>query len=152
MLLRYTYLHDLPGEDQVTASGSVDGPLQKSHVISVDANYDLSPKLTVGGKYGYRKSQVAARGTDMFTDSTAHLGILRLDWHVVQKWDVMAETRILFAEQSDVSETGSLIGIYRHFNNNAKLGLGYEWGKVSDDMTDLDYVSRGVFLNVIAKF
>ena len=152
MLLRYTYLHDLPGEDQVTASGSVDGPLQKSHVISVDANYDLSPKLTVGGKYGYRKSQVAARGTDTFTDSTAHLGILRLDWHVVQKWDVMAETRILFTEQSDVSETGSLIGIYRHFSNNAKLGLGYEWGKVSDDMTDLDYVSRGVFLNVIAKF
>lgn len=152
MLFKYSYLHDLPGEDQVTAHGSVDGPKQKSHVLSVDANYDLSPKLTIGGKYGYRQSRVADRGTDVFTASTAHLGILRMDWHVVHKWDVLVEGRVLYSEEIETTETGALAGVYRHVGNNAKIGVGYEWGRVSDDMTDLDYYGSGVFVNLVAKF
>lgn len=152
LLARYTYLYDLPGENQMTADGSINGPKQKSHVFSIDGNYDISPKLTIGAKYGYRKSQVAARGSNAFTDSTAHLGILRLDWHVVHKWDLLAEGRMLYTEESRIRETGALLGVYRHIGNNAKIGLGYEWGEVSDNMTNLDYVGSGVFLNLIAKF
>lgn len=152
MLFKYSYLHDLPGEDQVTANGSTDGPMQKSHVLSIDANYDLTPKLTIGGKYGYRQSRVADRGTDVFTASTAHLGILRMDWHVVHKWDVLIEGRVLYSEEIETTETGALAGIYRHVGNNAKIGVGYEWGRVSDDMTDLDYYGSGAFVNLVAKF
>ena len=152
LLFRYTYLRDLPGEDQVSADGSTDGPLQVSNVFSIDGNYDLSPKLTIGAKYGYRSSRVADRGTNDFFDSDAHLGVLRFDWHVVHKWDVLAESRVLFSEQSNVTDTGFLLALYRHIGNNAKIGLGYEWGKVSDDMTDLSYVGNGIFLNLIGKF
>jgi hypothetical protein len=152
MLFRYTYLQDLPGEDQVTANGSVDGPSQRSHVLSIDAIYDLSPRLSIGGKYGYRMSEIAARGTNNFTDNTAHLGVLRMDWHVVHKWDVLLEGRVLQSDGVDVRETGALLGVYRHVGNNAKIGIGYEWGRVSDDLVDLDYDSRGLFLNLIAKF
>lgn len=152
MLFKYSYLHDLPGEDQVTANGSTDGPMQKSHVLSIDANYDLTPKLTIGGKYGYRQSRVADRGTDVFTASTAHLGILRMDWHVVHKWDVLIEGRVLYSEEIETTETGALAGIYRHVGNNAKIGVGYEWGRVSDDMTNLDYYGSGAFVNLVAKF
>ncbi|WP_375228566.1 hypothetical protein [Roseobacter sp. S98] len=152
MLFRYTYLHDLPGEDQVTANGSTDGPSQRSHVLSVDAIYDISPRLSVGGKYGYRMSEIADRGTDTFVDNTAHLAILRFDWHVVHKWDALAEARMLVSEDTDVDEHGFLLGVYRHVGNNAKIGVGYEWGRVSDDLTDLDYDSSGIFINLIAKF
>lgn len=152
MLLKYTYLHDLPGEDQVTASGSEDGPMQKSHVFSVDANYDLTPKLTIGGKYGYRRSKVADRGTEDFVTSSADLAILRLDWHVVHMWDILAEGRILRTRELKIDETGALLGVYRHLGNHAKIGVGYEWGKVSDDLTDLDYLGDGLFLNLVAKF
>ena len=152
LLARYTYLRDLPGEDQVTASGSAEGPLQISQVVSIDGDYDLTPKLSFGAKYGFRSSQVAERGTDDFTDSTAHLGIMRLDWHVVHKWDVMGEVRALYGVEDEGTETGALLGIYRHVGNNAKIGIGYEWGRVSDDITDLDYDSSGIFLNIIAKF
>ena len=152
LLMRYTYLRDLPGEDQVTASGSTDGPKQKSNVFSVDANYDLTPLLTIGGKYGFRSSQVADRGTDNFSDSTAHLGILRFDWHVVHKWDLLTEGRIMHTQEIDQTELGALAAIYRQVGNNAKIGLGYEWGQVSDDLTDLDYTGDGVFLNLVATF
>ena len=152
MLARVTYLRDLPGADQVTADGEDNSPKQVSRVFSIDANYDLTPKLTLGAKYGYRSSKVADRGTDDFSNQTAHLGILRVDWHVVHMWDAMVEVRSLYTEQSKLTEDGALVAVYRHLGNNAKIGLGYEWGRVSDDMTDLNYKARGVFLNVIASF
>ncbi len=152
VLFKYTYLYDLPGADQVTADGDTDGDAQKSHVLSVDVDYDLNEHFTLGGKYGYRKSEIAPRGTEDFNGSTAHLGIVRLDWHVVHNWDAMAEGRLMYTEESETYDTGALLGIYRHIGNNAKVGIGYEWGQVSEDMTDLNYESSGVFLNLIAKF
>ncbi len=152
VLFKYTYLYDLPGADQVTVYGDTEGDSQKSHVLSVDVDYDLNEQFTLGGKYGYRRSEVAERGTDDFSASTAHLGIMRLDWHVVHNWDAMAEGRIMYTEESETHDTGALLGVYRHIGNNAKVGVGYEWGQVSEDITDLDYESSGVFLNLIAKF
>ena len=152
LLARYTYLRDLPGADQVSVNGTVNGDLQVSHVFSIDGNYDLSPKLTLGGKYGYRLSQVAPRGTTVFADETAHLGIVRLDWHVVHKWDILGEARMLYTQQSDTTETGALLAAYRHIGNNAKIGMGYEWGRVSDNPLNIDYTGAGIFLNLIAKF
>lgn len=152
MLFRYTLLHDLPGEDQVTANGSVNGPSQRSHVLSFNGSYDLNEALTASLKLGYRNGEVAARGTDSFADSTATLAALRLDWHMVHKWDAFAEARMLRTDETDTDEAGALIGIYRHIGANAKLGLGYEWGSVSDDLTNLDYDTQGLFVNLVAKF
>lgn len=112
----------------------------------------LTPKLTIGGKYGYRRSKVADRGTEDFVTSSADLAILRLDWHVVHMWDILAEGRILRTRELKIDETGALLGVYRHLGNHAKIGVGYEWGKVSDDLTDLDYLGDGLFLNLVAKF
>ncbi|MGI9393623.1 MAG: hypothetical protein ACR2OY_03155, partial [Boseongicola sp.] len=152
LLFRYTHLQDLPGVDQVTANGTTSGPLQKSHVLSVDGNYQFSPKFTFGAKYGLRMSEIAPRGTSAFIDSTAHLGIMRLDWHVVHKWDASGEARVLYTEGTDIQETGAVLGIYRHIGDNAKIGIGYEWGRVSDNPTDLEYEGNGIFLNILAKF
>lgn len=152
MLLRLTALQDLPGEDQVDANGNTDGPQQRSQVLSVAASYDLSRHFTLGGKLGYRTSEVADRGTDDFTPNTATLLVGRIDWHVVDKWDVLGEGRVLYTEESDITETGALIGVYRHINDNVKVGLGYEWGAVSDNETDLEYDAQGIFLNLVGKF
>lgn len=103
--------------------------------------------------YGFRMGEVeGARAAGDFTDSTAHLAIIRADWHVVHKWDVLGELRYLYTAETRTRERGVLAGIYRHVSNNAKIGMGYEWGSVSDDVADLDYDSSGLFLNIIAKF
>jgi hypothetical protein len=128
LLARYTYLRDLPGEDQVTADGSTEGPLQISHVVSIDGDYDLTPKLTLGAKYGFRTSQVADRGTEDFADSTAHLGILRLDWHVVHKWDVMGEVRGLAESRTTRRRRARCSASTGMFWNNAKVGIGLRMG------------------------
>lgn len=151
-LFRYTYFQDLPGVNQTDANGDDEGALQRSHVLSANVLYDLNPKLTLGAKLGYRRGETAARGTDIFVDNTATLGVLRLDYHVVSKWDMLAEGRILRTEETGTTESGALLGVYRHVGNNAKIGVGYEWGQVTDDLTDVDYDGGGAFLNLIAKF
>src|SRR5690606_28626157 len=80
LLMRYTLLYDLPGPSKVIASGANPGPAQRSHVFSIDANYDLTPQVTIGGKYGFRLGETSfTRDPADFTASSAHLAIARID-------------------------------------------------------------------------
>ena len=152
MLLGYSYLRDLPGVDQVGSDGTDEQPLQISHVLSVAGNYDLNEEFTLGAKLGYRSSEIADRGTDAFTDNTAALLALRLDWHVIHEWDVMGEGRVLHTEETGTTETGAVVGVYRQMNENLSVGMAYEWGSVSDDATDIEYDGQGLMLNIVGKF
>ena len=152
VLFKYTYLYDMPGADQVSADGTTNGPKQRSHILTVDAIYDLNEHWTIGGKYGYRMAETAPRGTDTFTPNTAHLGVLRADWHVVHNWDAMLEGRVLYTEETGARDTGAAVAIYRHFGNNLKVGVGYNYGKASSDLRSFNTTENGIFLNIVAKY
>lgn len=152
-LFKYTYLMDLAPFDQFTASGAQGQNQQRSHVVSMDAIYDLNERWTVGGKYAYRMGELRlGRDQGDWFDSEAHLLIGRLDWHVVRKWDLMVEGRMLDLTASDDRRLGALAGLYRHFNENVKMGVGYNFADFSDDLTDQDYDAHGWFLNAVGKF
>jgi len=153
-LVRYTYLSDEGSPGQVSGTGVASGYEQRSHVFSGDFIYDLSPKLSLGGKLGYRVGELrdtTAAGAPWFS-STAWLGVARADWHVVHEWDITGELRYLDAKDAGDAKAGALVGVYRHFNENVKLGVGYNFTDFSDDLTNLDYQSRGVFFNVVGSF
>ena len=59
VLLKYAFLYDLPGPQQVNVNDQILGPAQRSHVFSVDASYDINEHLTVGAKYGFRFGDVS---------------------------------------------------------------------------------------------
>ena len=152
-LFSYTYLEDLPGQDQVNLEGDVNGPRQRSHILSADVNYDIDRQWTIGAKYGYRRAEVeTTRGSDDFQTNTAHLGILRADYHVVSLWDISAEARVMHFEETGVTETGGLVGVWRHLGNNVKIGAGYQFNDISDDLRQIEGRKEGLFLNIIAKF
>ncbi|MCV9999528.1 TonB-dependent receptor [Pararhizobium sp. YC-54] len=153
-LFKYAYYHDLPGPDQVSrATDDVLGPAQRSHILSADLNYDLNRWLTVGGKYGFRFGETSTtRGGDDFTSSTAHLGVLRADFHVVNKWDFLLEGRSLYLPEANSQKWGLLAAVYRQVGENMKLGVGYNFGRFSEDLTDLTYDDQGLFLNAVGKF
>lgn len=152
MLARYRYIHDMPGPDQVNRDGAKDGPAQRSHILSVDAEYDLDQLWTIGGKLGYRFGSISARGSDVWTDNRTALAVLRADYHLVHNWDLMGEVRMLNALSAGVIETSALAGAWRHFGNNLKVGVGYQWGDVSDDLGNIEGGREGVFLNITGKF
>ncbi|MEM1340729.1 MAG: hypothetical protein AAGF68_00320 [Pseudomonadota bacterium] len=152
LLFRFTYLRDLPSADQRGVDGTTDGPEQRSTILSLAANYDLSERWTMSGRLGYRLGEVADRGTDDFTDNTATLAALRFDWHALHAWDFVGEGRVLYTEESETTELGALFAVYRHLNDTVSLGLGYEWGSVSDDLANVDYDGQGLFLNLVGRF
>ena len=152
-LFRYTYLEDLPGSQQVNEQNQILGPRQRSHVLEADFVYDLNERWSVGGKYGFRTGEIeTVRGSGNFQDSSAHLAIARIDYHLVEKWDLLVEARALWLPELDQTNTGVLAGAYYHIGDNLKLGVGYNFGQFSDDLTDLTYDDQGVFINVIGKF
>ncbi|WMT92582.1 TonB-dependent receptor [Pelagibacterium sp. H642] len=159
-LFRYTWLYDRPGGNQLISGVTGDSlaPAQRSHILSLDVNYDLMPWLTVGGKYGFRYGEVLNRATDDtgFVDdwhqSSAHLGVLRADVHVVKNWDLLLEGRVMHMPEAETTDYGALAAVYHHLGDNFKIGLGYNFGSFSDDLRDLTLNDRGVFLNLVGKF
>lgn len=151
--LSYTYLYDMPGVDQVNRDGDIEGPRQRSHIINAALSYQIDPAWTLGAKYGYRlRESETSRNSHDFASSEAHLGVLRLDYHVVHNWDIMGEVRTLRSTRTSITENAALIGVYRLVGNNLRVGGGYLWGEVSDDLRRIKAPDRGVFLNITSQF
>ena len=152
-LFKYTYFYNVPAADQLTGTGAAPDYIQRSHIGSVDAMYDLTDRWTVGAKYAYRLGQVAQdRITREFFDSRANLYVLRADWHFVHRWDALVEVRRLDLPDADDSRSGVLLAVYRHLGNHIKAGVGYNFSDFSDDLTQLDYRHQGLFVNLVGKY
>jgi outer membrane protein OmpA-like peptidoglycan-associated protein len=150
VLLKYTFFYNLPAPQQISGTSTVAGVIQRSHIASIDAMYDLTPQWTVGGKYAYRLGQVSMdRVNTEYFDSRAHLFVARADWHVLQLWDALIEGRLLDLPDAHDQRTGVLVGLYRHLNNHIKVGAGYNFSDFSDDLTNLSYKHQGVFVNIV---
>ena len=152
-LFRYTYFEDLGPVGQISGGGTTQNPKQVSQILSIDLNYDLTDRLTVGGKYGYREGRVSlGRDSDQFVSSDAHLGVIRADYEVLRNWDVLVEGRVLSVPLADDTRWGALAAVYRHINENVKVGVGYSFADFSDDLTDQSFDSNGFFINLLGKF
>ncbi|VAW66685.1 Flagellar motor protein [hydrothermal vent metagenome] len=151
-LFKYTYFYNIPSSGQVNTRGTANDFLQISNIVAIDTIYDISKRWSLGGKYAYRLGQVAQeRDNPEFFDSRASLYVLRVDWHFVHKWDALMEYRVLDLPDAQDTRSGSLVGLNRHIGKNIKLGVGYNFTDFSDDLTDLDFNSQGVFINIVAK-
>lgn len=152
-LFKYTYFHNLPSQAQLTAANSTPDYLQKSQVLDADVIYDLLPWISVGGKYGLRVGELKPSRTDgQWFSSTAQLWIARTDVHIVHKWDVLIEGRRLSSTEARDARFGMLVAVYRRLNKGVKLGVGYNFTDFSDNLTNLSYKSRGVFMNIVGAF
>lgn len=152
-LLKYTYFEDLAPSQQISSGGQFNLPRQISQIFSVDGIYDVTRKLSIGAKYGFRSGEVALdRTSDDFVTSNAHLAVVRADYHVIKNWDLLAEVRWLSSTLADDEQFGALFGVYRHVGDNAKLGIGYNFSRFSDDLTDFENNNNGFFVNLVGKF
>ncbi|MWP39875.1 hypothetical protein GQY15_20150 [Rhodobacter sphaeroides] len=150
LLAKYQYLYDLYGQE--TDGVQSRSPRQKTHVVSLDAEYDVTERWTLGGKLGMRFGASSAAEGEAFVDNDAWLGVVSARYHLVHNWDLLAEVRQLHAEQAGTTETGVLVGGYRQVNRNMSMGLIYNFGRFSDDLTDLVQDDKGLALNLIAQF
>ena len=152
MLFKYTFFENLPAANQQSVTGTITEFIQRSNIYSFDATYDLTKRWTLGGKYGKRIGEVSLDRVDpQFFSSNADLMIVRADWHVVKTWDWLIEARALAVEEAQDTRSGFLTAFYKHMGNNIKVGVGYNFTDFSDDLTDLDFDSQGLFINLVGK-
>ena len=150
VLASYRYFYDNLGQEIDGVFGA--GPVQESHIVSVEGNYDLNQYWTIGAKLGGRWAETAAVAGDPFASNDAVLGVVNARYHLVHNWDVLLEARHLGLLDAGTSETGFLGAAYYQVNNNASVGVGYNFASFSDDLTDLTFDDSGVFINLIAKY
>ncbi len=154
VLFKYTYFYNVPASGQVAILAGVNDYAQQSHVLSVDSAYDLNSYVTMGAKYAFRtgaiKDNTLASGS--WLDSKTQLLIGRLDVHVHKDWDLAGEIRSLDALTAKDRQTGALVALYRNMGENFKFGVGYNFTRFSDDLTNLSGSNQGIFVNAIGKF
>ncbi len=150
-IAKYTYFYNVPTTGQVGLQNTAAEFLQKSHIAALDLTYDLTANLSVGSKYAYRIGQESLdRVNPNFFANPAQLAVLRVDYGFFKEWDSLAEVRTLYLPDVNEQRRGVLVAIYRHIGKNLKVGVGYNFTDFSDDLTDLKYNHKGVFVNLIA--
>jgi uncharacterized repeat protein (TIGR01451 family) len=151
-LAKYTYFYNVPTTDQLTLQNVPSQYLQQSHVLSLDATYDINKYFSLGGKYAFRSSQVSLDREDPhFFSNDAHLYIVRGDYRFLKNWEGQIEGRMLHLTDLDERKIGSMFTIYRQLGDHMKVGVGYNFTDFSDDLTDLDYDHQGVFFNLVGS-
>ncbi len=149
VLAKYTYFYNMPTADQQSVANTRLDFVQKSHIAAVDVTYDLTPGVTIGGKYAYRLGQVSLdRENPEFFDNNASLYVVRGDYRFRKNYEFLLEGRLLSMGDLDESRSGVLAVLSRYVGDNMKVGVGYNFTDFSDDLTDLSYDHQGVFLNL----
>ena len=149
-LVKYTYFYNVPTTDQVGLQNIATEFLQKSHIAAVDLTYDLTANWSIGSKYAYRMGEASLdRVQRNFFDDAEQLEVLRVDWRFFKEWESLAEVRTLTLAEGSQRRSGVLTAIYHHLGKDLKVGVGYNFTNFSDDLTDLKYNHKGVFLNIV---
>src|SRR5262249_54467939 len=102
--------------------------IQKSHIASLDATYEFTPRWSVGGKYAFRKGLVSLdRSNPQFFENDAQLYIVHTDYQFLQNWESTLEARMLALPGLSEQRAGALAAVYRRLGNHIKFGAGYNF-------------------------
>ena len=93
-------------------------------------------------------SERRRRDDPQFFDNTADLYVVRADFRFMDNWEGMLEGRALEMPELSDKRSGALLVVSRYLNEHFKVGAGYNFTDFSDDLTDLSFDHRGVFLNL----
>ena len=154
VLFKYAFLYDMPPLQQFNGSSlGVADFKQQSHILSIDALYDVNKWLTIGGKYGFKiGEQTGSIVSDDWFRSSAQLITVGADVHLPFEWDLFVEGRVLDLPEADQTLKGVVVGAYKHIGVNAKIGVGYNFGHFSGDLANPTKDENGWFVNVISKW
>ena len=133
---------------------SIDRTYEKKHILMTEAAYKIDNKWTVGSKLGYRKNsyqyQTKTNSYVDVQDEVLFFGI-RAEYQIVKEWDLLLEYRGLEDLSSSDSKQGVVVGIYRSFGNHFKVGVGYNFSQIDDDLRNDKLVTKGWYLNFTGK-
>jgi hypothetical protein len=155
---KITFISGLDPEDQFNVTDSTynsrmeDDYEQRSLVYSLEGVYEFSPKLEMAFKAAHREGELRYRGENDWFSSGATLYAVRGNYKINKDWQAQLEYRHLEVDTAQDSKAGWVTSLYRNLGSHAKIGLGYNWTDYNDDLTRLNYNSKGWFVNLVGKW
>ncbi|PIY82871.1 MAG: hypothetical protein COY78_04470 [Candidatus Omnitrophica bacterium CG_4_10_14_0_8_um_filter_44_12] len=148
LLARYTYLENNAPSGQSDIS-SIER--EKSHILAGEAVYDLTDKWQFVEKLALKFGEEKVSGFE-FTKTQTWLMIQRINYNINRDWQVGGEYRRLTQKQAKDYNQGVLVEVARKVGEFLQVGVGYNFTNFNDDLTHLDYTSRGPFFRITGKF
>lgn len=149
-LFKYTYLDQKNYLNQDSIPELGDYAAEKSQIFSLDLIFEFNPKWQLTEKIAYKNSEVKLHSSeDSWARSETYLWVNKLDYTLRDDFNLFVEYRILENKLADDRRDGFLLGAYKDFDNNTKLGIGYNFTDFNDDLTNLSYEAKGWFVNLI---
>ena len=147
MLGRVTYKYDLPPLGQ---SSDVD---ERATVASLESAFQINRLWEIGGKLAYKESEIRnARDNGVWTSNDAMLAAARLRYHLLFKWDALAEYHWLSSDASNDVEHGALVSVGRHVGDHLKFAVGYNFTRFDDNLLNDNVEVGGWFVNLVGKY
>ncbi|ADQ14002.1 hypothetical protein [Halanaerobium hydrogeniformans] len=147
LLGKYTYLKK---DNYLTDDDFGSFPAERSQIFALDFIFEISPKWQLTEKIAYKNGEVKLNSlSDEWTSSETYLWVNRLNYQLREDIELFGEYRILENKLAQDRKSGFLLGGYKRFENDLKLGIGYNFTDFNDDLSDLSYESEGWFVNII---
>ncbi|HEY5649622.1 MAG TPA: hypothetical protein VIU33_08985, partial [Nitrospiria bacterium] len=147
-ILKYTLIRD---QRPVQTIGDIEEDIQME-VWSAMGSYDLTNRLELVEKLAFKtKEERIGAGSTIKTHTT--LSINRLNFHVINQWDLGFEYRILTVREARDRQDGYLLEITKEISKHLRLGGGYNFTDFSDnEFSDNDYSVQGWFFRFQGKY
>lgn len=150
LLGKASYYYDLSSLPQI--GDNVAYYDQRSTIFSLEGIYDADRSWEFAGKLMRREGDVRfGRREGQWADSGATFAAAQVRYEIGGKWHALAEYRWLGVDHGG-DRHGALVGVDYDLTDNLRLGVGYNFTKFSDDLTDFDYDHNGFFVNVVGRF
>ncbi|OGW89884.1 MAG: hypothetical protein A3A73_00050 [Omnitrophica bacterium RIFCSPLOWO2_01_FULL_50_24] len=153
-LARYTWLNEISATSQFDTPDLFGIEVDESaHILAAEFGYKLlPPRLDLAEKFAYRRTALEARKDTFYIGQ--FLWANRFNFHVIRKWDLILEYRLLWDfELLDSFKHGVVAELDREIMNYVHFGLGYNFTHFADDLNSLNDISRnGFFTRVSGKF
>ena len=149
-LFKYTYLDQKNYLNLDTGKELGDYAAEKSRILALDLIYDLNENWQLTEKIAYKNSEIKLNSfNESLTRSETYLWANKIDYALREDLNLFVEYRILENKLLDDRKDGFLVGAYKDFDNNTKVGIGYNFTDFNDDLTNLSYEAKGWFINLI---
>ncbi len=149
-LFKYTYLDQKNYLNLDTERELGDYAAEKSQILALDLIYDLNKKWKLTEKIAYNNSEVKLNSfSESWARSETYLWANKVDYALREDLNFFVEYRILENKLAADRRDGFLVGAYKDFDKNIKVGIGYNFTDFNDDLTNLSYEAEGWFINLI---
>lgn len=118
-----------------------------------DKPYNLAEQLDLDVRLAFRHAKANSKYFDNFWNRHFSPISLSRNWYLpIQNWGSLAkyyDTEIVHAKES---RNSLLLGFFQNVEKRSKIGLGLHYTDLSDDVTNLELDSGGLFINYIVEY